>query len=399
MFLGITWLDVVLVLILIFVLARGYRRGLWVVGGTLIGFIAGAIAAFYAVPFVAGWAAGTALRWAVIVVVAIALVAIGQSIGAAIGAWLRLHVNLPVLRTVDRWLGGLVSIVVVALVMGVLGLALNSLGVSSVTREINRSAVITGIHHVLPDGGQRWLSNSRAALAGLDALPELEVPIIGEAPTAAPTPEASTPADSQVEESVVRISGLATQCGQTQNGTGVVIAPDRVLTNAHVVAGVEVPTVETRSRQVHDGRVVYSDTRRDLAIVAVDGANLPVARTGASLADGEAAFALGYPAGGPFTVSPAQVQTRGEFLIADIYGGDAAALDIYQINAEILPGNSGGPLVTDDGDVAGLVFARAPGSSTLGYAISADVFAPLVAAAPGLTSSIPMDACVTEPAG
>ena len=119
-----------------------------------------------------------------------------------------------------------------------------------------------------------------------------------------------------------------------------------------------------------------------------------VARHGADLEDGAAALALGFPAGGPYEATPAQVQARGELLISDIYGREDSTVDIYQLNADIEPGNSGGPLVTEDGTVAGLVFARAPGSSTIGYAIAGDEFERLLEDVENLEVPVQTGECI-----
>ncbi|MBB4735864.1 MarP family serine protease [Micrococcus cohnii] len=425
MILGIAWLDLVLVALLVVALVQGHRRGLWIVAGTLLGFVAGAAAAFYAVPFVSRWVADPDWRWVAILGVVVALVGLGTTIGESVGGWIRLHVNLPVLRRVDRVLGALASVLVASVALSMLALGLGTLGLTPVTTEVNRSTVLTVIDRAMPDAGQRWLAQSRVAAAGLNMLPEVRVPAPGDSGAAAdpadsagsdgapesraiPSPSTQSspgtgaeeepvqaaPAPPKVRESVVRLSGLAAECGQTQNGTGVVIAPDRILTNAHVVAGVDAPTVETASREVYSGRVVHLDPQRDLAVVAVDGADLPVPETDADLEPGQEAHALGFPAGGPYVETPARVQGRTEALLSDIYGRTQGAVEIYQLNAEIVPGHSGGPLVTDDGQVAGLVFARAPGSSTLGYAIAGDEYEDLVDRAAGLERTLPAGACI-----
>lgn len=398
MLFGVTWLDVILVVLLIVALVKGYHRGLWVVLGTMLGTVAGAVGGFYLIPFVSGWVSEPTLRVVVLVVATFLLIWLGQTIGVAIGRSIRLHVNLPALRRVDRVLGAGAAVVVTVMLFGLIALSLNSLAMAPVTKEINRSAILTGTDRIMPDGSQRFLAESRAAIAGLGVIPEIDTPVkeVAAEPEASPsaTLEVTQEEQAQIQDSVVRLSGFAEQCAQTQNGTGVVVAQDRILTNAHVVAGVAEPIVETQDRQVLPGRVVHIDPARDLAVVAVDGAELPVAEHGADLPDGAAALALGFPAGGPYVATPAEVQARGELLISDIYGREDSTVDIYQLNADIEPGHSGGPLVTEDGRVAGLVFARAPGSSTIGYAIAGDEFEQLLEDAPNLDVPVQAGECI-----
>ncbi len=399
MLFGVTWLDAILVVLLIVALVKGYHRGLWVVLGTMLGTVAGAVGGFYLIPFVSGWVSEPTLRVVVLVVATFLLIWLGQTIGVAIGRRVRLHVNLPALRRVDRILGAGAAVVVSVVILGLIALSLNSLGMAPVTREINRSAVLTATDRILPDGSQRFLAESRAAIAGLGVIPEIDTPVkeVAAEPEATPSATLEVPEEeeqAQIQDSVVRLSGFAEQCAQTQNGTGVVVAQDRILTNAHVVAGVAEPIVETQDRQVFPGWVVHIDPARDLAVVAVDGAQLPVAEHGADLEEGAAALALGFPAGGPYVATPAEVQARGELLISDIYGREDSTVDIYQLNADIEPGNSGGPLVTEDGEVAGLVFARAPGSSTIGYAIAGDEFEQLLGDVQNLDVPVQAGECI-----
>lgn len=210
------------------------------------------------------------------------------------------------------------------------------------------------------------------------------------ASTAAP----STPAASSASAAVVRLTGTAAQCSQVQSGSGVAVAPDRVLTNAHVVLGVDAPTVTDRARGVHEARIVHLDTVHDLAVLAVDDADLPVMPVGAELTGGASASVLGYPDGGPFASTPATVQAVGEVPLGDVLTGAASMVDVYTLAADIRHGYSGGPVVDAAGDLAGLVFARAPGSDAVGYALTADTIAPVVAAAPQMTATVPSGDCV-----
>ena len=107
--LGLTWLDVLLIVALAMLLVQGHRRGLWVVLGNLVGLVGGAAIAFYALPEVAKFVTAPQWRWAALIATLVVLVAAGQYVGAAIGEAIRLRVNLPALRLVDRLLGALAA--------------------------------------------------------------------------------------------------------------------------------------------------------------------------------------------------------------------------------------------------------------------------------------------------
>ena len=455
--LGLTWLDVLLIVALAMLLVQGHRRGLWVVLGNLVGLVGGAAIAFYALPEVAEFVTAPQWRWAALIATLVVLVAAGQYVGAAIGEAIRLRVNLPALRLVDRLLGALAAGLAGALVLWLVAFSIAASGSTAVTREVTRSQVITALDTVMPDSLLAWAARSRSAVADLDVLPELELPApvpesddgVRAAPAATPglpsaasspsdtatsappassasaTPEEpddaaaassstaaapsatttapasststaapSTPAASSASAAVVRLTGTAAQCSQVQSGSGVAVAPDRVLTNAHVVLGVDAPTVTDRARGVHAARIVHLDTAHDLAVLAVDGADLPVMPVGAELTGGASASVLGYPDGGPFASTPAAVQAVGEVPLGDVLTGAASMVDVYTLAADIRHGYSGGPVVDAAGNLAGLVFARAPGSDAVGYALTADTIAPVVAAAPGMTATVPSGDCV-----
>lgn len=446
--LGLTWLDVLLIVALAMLLVQGHRRGLWVVLGNLVGLVGGAAIAFYALPEVAEFVTAPQWRWAALIATLVLLVAAGQYVGAAIGEAIRLRVNLPALRLVDRLLGALAAGLAGALVLWLVAFSIAASGSTAVTREVTRSQVITALDTVMPDSLLAWAARSRSAVADLDVLPELELPApvpesddgvrAAPAPAATPglpsaasspsdtatsapsdsaTPEEpddaaapsatttapasststaapSTPAASSASAAVVRLTGTAAQCNQVQSGSGVAVAPDRVLTNAHVVLGVDAPTVTDRARGVHAARIVHLDTVHDLAVLAVDDADLPVMPVGAELTGGASASVLGYPDGGPFASTPATVQAVGEVPLGDVLTGAASMVDVYTLAADIRHGYSGGPVVDTAGNLAGLVFARAPGSDAVGYALTADTIAPVVAAAPGMTATVPSGDCV-----
>ena len=438
--LGLTWLDVLLIVALAMLLVQGHRRGLWVVLGNLVGLVGGAAIAFYALPEVAEFVTAPQWRWAALIATLVLLVAAGQYVGAAIGEAIRLRVNLPALRLVDRLLGALATGLAGALVLWLVAFSIAASGSTAVTREVTRSRVIAALDTVMPDSLLAWAARSRSAVADLDVLPELELPApvpesddgIRAAPapaatpalpsaasspsdtaTSAPPPTSaapsatttapasststaapSTPAASSASAAVVRLTGTAAQCNQVQSGSGVAVAPDRVLTNAHVVLGVDAPTVTDRARGVHAARIVHLDTAHDLAVLAVDDADLPVMPVGAELTGGASASVLGYPDGGPFASTPATVQAVGEVPLGDVLTGAASMVDVYTLAADIRHGYSGGPVVDAAGNLAGLVFARAPGSDAVGYALTADTIAPVVAAAPEMTATVPSGDCV-----
>jgi S1-C subfamily serine protease len=213
-----------------------------------------------------------------------------------------------------------------------------------------------------------------------------------------PVPDASTDtaALNAAADSVLKIVGTAYQCGQNQTGTGFVVSPSRVVTNAHVVAGVAEPVIEVPGGGALPGRVVYFDSQHDLAVLAVDGLRSSPLPLGSDLPPGSPAAFAGYPHGGPFQSKPATVQDITTVLVPDIYGNNAAPEDVYRLAGDVQPGNSGGPLLTTDGQVAGVVFAKSTTGSSLGFAITMADLGPVAARAPGLDNPVSAGQCIRK---
>ncbi|MGG5170716.1 MarP family serine protease [Pseudarthrobacter sp. J1738] len=392
---GLTVLDLALVLMLISYLIYGLRNGLLVTVGGLAGFAAGAAAAFVAIPLVSGWVTDSGWRLTAIVATAVVLMLLGHGLGTAIGRSIRRAVKVQPLRTLDRLAGGVVNVSVAALVMSMLAFSVGQLGVPLVSAQIADSKVIRFIDSATPTPVQTALAQLRSTVIS-DGIPQLIEGVGPVVPVPVPNESTDTPALNTAAQSVLKITGTAYQCGQNQTGTGFVVAPGRVVTNAHVVAGVNEPVVAVPGGGALQGRVVYFDSQHDLAVLDVAGLNAaPLAMT-KNLSAGTAAAFSGYPHGGPFQSKPASVQGITNVLVPDIYGNNPQAEQIYQISGDVQPGNSGGPLLNSGGQVAGVVFAKASSNSPLGFAITMDQLQPVVDQAPGLQNTVSSGQCTKK---
>lgn len=392
---GLTVLDLVLVLILLSYLVYGLRNGFLVTVGGIAGFAAGAVAAVVAVPLVSGFVPDPAWRLTATIAAAVVLVVMGHGLGTMAGRAIRGAVRIRPLRAVDRLVGGAVNVVVSALVMSMLAFSVSSLGVPFVSQQLADSKVIRFIDGLTPTPVKATLAQLRSTVIG-NGIPTLIQGI--EQGQAVPVPDASTdtPGLNRAAASVLKIAGTAYECGQNQTGTGFVVSADRVVTNAHVVAGVSQPVVEMPDGGAYPGRVVYFDTRHDLAVLAVDGLPAQPLSLSADLPDGSPAAFAGYPHGGPFQSKPATVQDIATVLVPDIYGSDPAPEEIYRLAGDVQPGNSGGPLLTTDGRVAGVIFAKATADTPMGFAITMDDLNPVATQAPALSSPVSSGQCIQK---
>lgn len=389
---GVSWLDILLVVLFVGFLVSGLRKGLFVTLGGIAGFVAGGVATFFAIPLVSSWVqdAGWRLFW--VVATAVVLMLLGHGIGVAIGARIRLGLNFPVLRSFDRLLGGVANVAVAGLVISAIAFSVATMGVPLLSQQIAGSQVIRTIRDVTPDPVAAVMAQARATVMG-QTIPELLEPFAPVDDAKAPSPAPSTEALKRAGESVVKITGTAFACGVNQTGSGFAAAPDRVITNAHVVSGITEPVVNTRDGRALPASVVHFDTATDLAVLAVEGLGLDPIPVGEDLAKGDSGAFLGYPAGGPFSSEGATVQSLRTVMVQNIYGADPSPLEIYQLGAEVEQGNSGGPLLGRDGELAGVVFAKAKGDLAVGYALSLDEVEPVVDAAPGYVDAVSTGAC------
>ena len=392
---GFSWLDVLLILWLLWQLIYGLNAGLLVSLGGLVGFVAGAVAAFFAAPLVNQYAPSPGWRTAFVVGATVILIAVGHGIGIRIGRAIGRRVKFGPIRSLNRILGGVLNVVVGALVISMLSFGVSNLGIPAVSKQLSDSVVIGKIDAWTPDPVKAAAAELRSLVLE-EGIPQILNPGGSNVEVAAPNASTDTPAWNNASKSVLKISGTAFQCGQNQTGTGFVAAPGRVVTNAHVVAGVAVPLVQTQDQGTLRARVVYFDPSKDLAVLAVDGLDVAPLPTAANLpAKAPAAFA-GYPLGGPLQVRPATVISAGPLLVSNIDSEKKSLLDVYQLAANVQSGNSGGPLLDTSGNVVGVVFAKSTTSEPLGFALTMDEVAPVITAAPQLNSTVSSGTCSSK---
>ena len=389
---GVTLLDVILVIVLIGFLAVGLRKGLWVTVGGAAGFLVGAVAAFFAMPLVAEWVSDPVWRVVAVLAAAVVLVVAGHALGTTAGAEVQRLFRSPTLHTLGSLVGGLVNLVVAAFVIAALSFSVSAMGFPTINQHMKQSAVLQGINSVVPERTEAWFAQLRTAVMESD-IPEIAQPLV---PSSAELPDdvELTEAAEHSAAAVGRISGVAEHCGQSQTGTGFAISPTRVVTNAHVIAGVAEPSVEMASGEVVTGRTVYFDPAEDLAVLAVDPLDVPALEIGEPADAGATGYVMGFPAGGPFVAGPAIVQARDVSRINDIYGGSPSELEIYQLNADVRQGNSGGPLVDEQGRVIGVVFARAVEGSAVGFALTAQQAGEVLTDPESFTETVSTGQCV-----
>jgi S1-C subfamily serine protease len=373
-------LDLVLMVLAVAAAVGGWRQGL--IGGVLsfTGFLVGAAVGALVAPRVIASLSGVAAL-AVAVGIVIVAAGAGNAVALLVGGWIRRHVTWRPARLLDSVGGSMFGVLTLALVAWLVASATAVVPLGVVSTQVRGSAVLGQIDRALPDQTRDWLSGLRSALDST-GLPEAisGFSLDPELPVEAPDPATlRDPAVRRAVASVVKVEGIALDCGTKVDGSGFVVAPDRVMTNAHVVAGVAHPKVLVGlTGRVYDAEIVYLDPRVDVAVLSVRGLDAPALSFAAPAAAGDSAVVAGFPGGGRLTATPARVrgvlQARG----SDIYGHGGVTREVYSVRGTIRPGNSGGPLLSPTGAVDGVVFATALDDPETGYALTAREVAPAV---------------------
>jgi S1-C subfamily serine protease len=390
----VTWLfDLALLGVLIAYAVHGWRTGFVRAIAGFAGVVVGAIIAFFVAPVIGGWVPGSTWRIVAVVATSVFLVLGGHALGATLGVRFRGSVKQRAVRLADRVLGAAVSFVAASLVVGLLASSAVGLGLPSLSRTIASSTVLRVIALVTPDPVETLVGRIRSLLVqdGLPAITEALGGIVN--PPTLPNVDTGSPALTEAAQSVVRITGTASECGQNQAGSGFVVAADRVITNAHVLAGVTEPIIETPGGQALSGTIVYFDPIDDLAVIAVPGLSAPPLTLTDTAADGDKGVVNGYPFGGPFVTTPAEVLSVDTAKVFDIYRSSQNNREVYTLATTVEVGDSGGPLLTLDGEVTGVVFAKAANTANVGYAMTMAELDPVAARAPALTAEVGSGTC------
>lgn len=393
-------IDLILALVLIGYGISGFRQGLLVSVLSLVGFLGGGALAMWLLPrLLERWLTlgDTDLRRVVVLVVGVIVMAsVGQGLLVAVGARLRRRVTAPPARWADALLGVVASLVAVCLLVWVIAGALRGGPSASLSRAIGQSRIVSAIDELVPASSARVFTGFRNLLDA-EGFPRVFEGFGAERilPVDPPDPDVlDTPGVRAAASSIVKITGDARACDRSQEGTGWVLAPERVVTNAHVVAAVRDPQVRIGGEgRRYAARVVVFDPVRDLAILDVP--HLPAAPLplGHDLSRGDRAVVAGFPLDGPYRLDSARVRevitARGE----DIYGKRPSVRRVYSLYATVQPGNSGGPLLSADGHVVGIIFAKSLDDDSTGYALTLQESEPVLAKGRAATDPVPVGGC------
>jgi S1-C subfamily serine protease len=295
-----------------------------------------------------------------------------------IGSRLRGVLRLPGLAAIDGLLGALLTACLGLGLTWVLGAVALQHG-GDLRHQVQRSAILQRLNELMPPSGA--LLN---AIGNLDPFPRIDGPEAG-----VRAPSAGIARDPQVRAaaaSVVKIRGTA--CGAGVEGSGWVVAPGVVVTNAHVVAGQDDTRVLPRGQGSGlAAQAIAFAPRDDIAILRVPGLDAPRLPLAADPQAGTAGAILGFPLDGPFDVRPGRLGVTRDVISQDAYGQGPVRRRIASLRGAVRPGNSGGPMVDGAGRVIATIFAATTSGPRGGYGVPNAVVRRVLGRAGGAVST------------
>lgn len=387
-------LDLILLVLLILAAVRGWRQGaasqVFAFGGAALGLFGGGLLA----PSLAGSLIdqpGVSLALTTLGILMLCIL-VGQGIGYVLGLRLRDAAERSGVGIVDSLLGVAVGVVTLVVTVWIAGSILAQGPVGPIARQVQGSVALAVLDDTLPPPPD--IFGRVSTFLDTQGFPQVFAGLGGTtAPPADPPSQGAVAAAAAAgTASTVQIEALG--CGGVSSGSGVVVQPGVILTNAHVVAGADTISVRDPSG-TFDAVAIHLDPNLDLAVLSSPGVDLPPLAWAEVAADrGTNGATLGFPGGQrELNILPAAVRSREEALGRDIYGRSVTSREILILDAAVRPGDSGGPFVNAEGRLAGLVFAASTADGAVGYALTAERIRPDVESAIARNVPAPIGAC------
>ncbi|GAA2312965.1 MarP family serine protease [Streptomyces kunmingensis] len=393
-------LDIALIVLALAYAVSGYRRGLLTGCVSLAGFVGGAVIGVWLLPFVMDSVTRGTSTATVAAVLTVLLPAVaGQALAGRLAVRVRGGMDRAPgpLRVADGIGGAAAGAVAVLVVAWVAGSVLAASSSVALNQAIRGSAVLGAVHDTMPSSTPAWFSRATGALTSA-GFPQVFDPFADEpsAEVAKPSGDNVTAAATRAaQRSTVKVEGSSGTQGR--EGSGFVYAAEHVMTNAHVVAGIDDPSVRVGGvGRAYAAKVVLFDPDKDVAVLYVPELRAPVLPLDDSASRGDAAVVAGYPQNGGLDLQAATVADTIRAGGQDIYGSGNVTRQIYSIRSTVLPGNSGGPLLTTGGKVYGVVFARSTSDAGTGYVLTAAEVSPDAERAATATTPVDTGALVSS---
>ncbi len=361
-------IDILILMLLLGAIVRGLEEGLVHQMFSTIGFFSGLLFGAMLEPHVIGLAHTPVTRLALTLACTLGAALVFLFIGELIGVLIKRELRpQDIINKADNALGALIAGISLLALVWLSAAVITSLPYENLQTEVRSSRIVALLDQHLPPAPNLIASIGR--FIAPNGFPDVFIGLEpAPTPTTLPTPAALAAAVQNDRVSVVKIEGQG--CGGVVAGSGFVIGNNLIATNAHVVAGIGAPFVMD-SNGTHRATAIWFDPNLDFAVLRTSNlAGKPLAFDADSVSRGTQGGVLGYPGGGAFQADSAAILDEFTALGRNIYNQGRTTRDVYSVQATVVPGNSGGPLVNLKGEVTGVVFATSTSYQNVGYALS-----------------------------
>lgn len=393
---GSQWLDLALYALAAAAAISGWINGAAASGFALLGVAIGATSGLLVAPHLVRELDSPVGRLAAGLAVIAVMVIIGQIAGVTIGRAARRYISGAGAKILDSTVGAVFQAAAMLLVAWLVAIPVAAQEGPGLGKAVRGSSVLAKIDDVAPEQMQR-IPAAFTSVLGTTGFPDILGPFGTTPMQEVPPPDpvlAGSEVVAAVQPSVLKILGRAESCSRALEGSGFVAAPGLVMTNAHVVAGTGSVSVVAGDQELEADVVVY-DPGVDVAVLRVPGLQAPVLPFADRRArSGDDAIVVGYPGNGPYRPDAARIRERVTLRGPDIYRETTVEREVYILRGAVREGNSGGPLITPEGQVVGVVFGAAMDAADTGYALTVEQVLPQLQLAVDSLEPVSTGSCV-----
>ncbi|HCM79729.1 MAG TPA: hypothetical protein DIS84_00415 [Corynebacterium stationis] len=390
--------DGFIVVAVLAAMTSGWRQGGLASLLSAVGILAGLIIGLGVAPLVLQITDQVGIRFLLALGMLILLIGLGQLLGSALGHAIRDRMKTKSGQRVDSSFGAILmsvfSLVLIWLIATPMATGLSN----SVGKGVRESAILREVNKVMPDELTQ-LPRSISGMLNDSGLPPVMMPWEDGSSVDVEAPNIEVADQAMVQDirpSVVHVIADADGCRRRMMGSGFVTADNYVVTNAHVVAGTQTAYVDTVVG-IKEARVVYYNPEVDIAVLRAENLGLePLAWADGPAYTGDDAVVMGFPHSGPFTANAARIRERVNIAGPDIYSNSRVERESYILRGTVVQGNSGGPLISPNGTVLGLIFGASVDDTDTGYAITAEEVRAHIGDVTRFENSVDTQECVAQ---
>ena len=358
-------LDLLIILLVLAAIIRGVETGLLRLFLSSVGFIVGLLSGSWIARHIASHYSSASTKLLIIILIEFSLAVLLAAAGEILAMRLGIYTERLKLVKANKILGAVLEVGLTLIIVWLLASAVQNVHSSQIGREVRRSQIIRWLDSILPHPPDVLARLEK--IINPNGFPNVFLGPEPQHATVSPKNSVDNQAILAAEKSVVQIIGNG--CGGVVYGSGFVVDRGTIVTNAHVVAGIAQPKVLDQGGR-YSSTAIWFDPNLDIAVLKVTNLPDPPLKLNKDiLPDIDAVASLGYPHGGPLVVETGAVIDHVTAAGRNIYNEGVVLRNIYEFQADVEPGDSGGPLLAPDGSVAGVVFARSLSQDNVGYAL------------------------------